>query len=137
MGAMTTWNDPEVAREILESYKSWAVVGCSNDPARPSHGVATFLKRRGYDIVCINPNYDSCIEGLPCYPDLRAVEETIEVVDIFRRPELVEPHIEEAIDIGAKAVWMQLGVINESAAHRAADAGLQVVMDRCPRIDLS
>lgn len=137
MTSMTTrWDDPKVAAEILKSYKSWAVVGCSSDPARPSHGVATFLQGRGYDVTCVNPNYDSCIEGMPCYPDLRSVEGTIEVVDIFRQSDQVEPHIEEAIDIGAKAVWMQLGVINEKAAQRAADAGLKVVMDRCPRIDL-
>jgi uncharacterized protein len=132
---MQTWDDPEVARKILSSYRSWAVVGCSDDPARPSYGVATFLQGRGYSLVCINPNHDSCIEGAPCYPDLVSVEETIEVVDIFRRSEFVEPHVEEAIAIGAKAVWMQLGVINERAAQRAADAGLEVVMDRCPRID--
>lgn len=134
---MTRWDDPEVAAEILASYRSWAVIGCSNDPGRPSFGVATFLQARGYDVVCVNPNHDSCIENAPCYPDLPSVEEKIEVVDIFRRPEAVGLHIEEAIDIGAKAVWMQLGVINEKAAERAAEAGLQVVMDRCPRIDLS
>jgi predicted CoA-binding protein len=98
--------------------------------------VATFLQARGYDVICVNPNHDSCIQEAPCYPDLRSVEEAVEVVDIFRRPELVEPHVEEAIEIGAKAVWMQLGVINETAAERAREAGLQVVMDRCPRIDL-
>ena len=133
---MTRWDDPQVAQDILSSYRSWAVVGCSNDPSRPSFGVATFLQRRGYDIVCINPNYDSCIADSPCYPDLLAVEEAVEVVDIFRRPESVLPHVEEAIEIGAKAVWMQLGVINEEAAEVARDAGLKVVMDRCPKIDL-
>jgi predicted CoA-binding protein len=133
---MDNWSDPNVAATILSSYKSWAVVGCSNDPQRPSYGVATFLRDRGYDVVCVNPNHDLCIEGVPCYPNLEAVSETVEVVDIFRRSEVVEPHIEEAIAIGAKAVWMQLGVINERAAQRAANAGLAVVMDRCPKIDL-
>ena len=132
---MDRWNDLEVAHKILSSYRSWAVVGCSDDPARPSFGVATFLQDQGYSVVCINPNHDSCIEGAPCYPDLASVKEPVEVVDIFRRSEFVEPHVEEAIAIGAKAVWMQLGVINERAARRAADAGLDVVMDRCPRID--
>jgi uncharacterized protein len=131
----TRWDDPEVAGQILSSYRSWAVVGCSDDPGRPSFGVATFLMNQGYSVVCVNPNHDSCIEGAPCYPDLQSIAETIEVVDIFRRSEFVEPHIEEAIAIGAKAVWMQLGVINERAAQAAADAGLAVVMDRCPRID--
>jgi len=133
---MDNWSDPQVAADILTNHKSWAVVGCSNDPNRASHDVATFLMGRGYDIVCVNPNYDACIEGAPCYPDLGSVSETIEVVDIFRRSDSVEPHIEEAIAIGAKAVWMQLGVINESAARRASEAGLKVVMDRCPKIDL-
>ena len=133
---MTRWDDPEVAAHILATYRSWAVVGCSDDPRRASFGVATFLQDRGYDVVCINPNHDSCIEGAPCYPDLRAVEEPIEVVDIFRRSEFVGPHVEEAIEIGAKAVWMQLGVIDVRAAEFAAEAGLEVVMDRCPKIDL-
>jgi predicted CoA-binding protein len=131
------WDDPEVAAEILETYKSWAVVGCSSDPGRPSHEVATFLHGRGYEVTCVNPNHDSCIEGLACYPDLRSIEGTIEVVDIFRRSDQVGPHVEEAIEIGAKAVWMQLGVIDETAAQVASDAGLKVVMDRCPRIDLA
>lgn len=133
---MGTWSDPAIAASILGSYKTWAVVGCSNDPGRPSFGVATFLQQRGYDLICVNPNHDSCIEGAPCYPDLLSVEGSVDVVDIFRRSDAVGPHVEQAIEIGAKAVWMQLGVINEAAARRAADAGLQVVMDRCPRIDL-
>jgi predicted CoA-binding protein len=136
MACMTRWDDPVVSADILRTYRSWAVVGCSDDPRRASYGVASFLQQRGYDIVCINPNHDSCIEGAPCYPDLLSVEEPVEVVDIFRRSELVEPHVEEAIRIGAKAIWMQLGVINERAAERAAEAGLKVVMDRCPKIDL-
>ena len=125
-----------MAQEVLSTYKSWAVVGCSNDPRRDSFDVATFLQRRGYEVICVNPNHDSCIAGAPCYPDLASIEEPVEVVDIFRRSEFVEPHIEEAIEIGAKAVWMQLGVINERAAERAGAAGLKVVMDRCPKIDL-
>jgi uncharacterized protein len=136
MGCMTRWDDPQVAADILSSYRSWAVVGCSNDPARPSFGVATFLQARGYDVICVNPNHDSCIAGAPCYPDLLSIEEPVEVVDIFRRSEFVTPHVEEAVKIGAKAVWMQLGVINEEAAELARDAGLKVVMDRCPKIDL-
>ena len=132
---MAGFSDAAVAQKILRDYKSWAVVGCSDDPRRPSFGVTRFLVDIGRDVVCVNPNHDSCLEGLPCYPDLRSVEDPVEVVDIFRRPEFVVPHVEEAIEIGAKAVWMQLGVVNEQAAHLAADAGLDVVMDRCPRID--
>ena len=132
---MAGWSDRRVAEKILRTYRTWAVVGCSDDRRRPSYGVASFLNDVGFEVVCVNPNHDSCIEGLPCYPDLTSVDEPIEVVDIFRRPELVLPHVEEAIAVGAKAVWMQLGVINEEAARLASDAGLDVVMDRCPRID--
>jgi predicted CoA-binding protein len=130
-----SFNDPSVAEKILRTYRSFAVVGCSADPRRPSHGVARFLKDHGYDVVCVNPNETMCVEGLPCYPDLASVREPIEVVDIFRRADRAGAHVDEAIDIGAKAVWMQLGVVDEAAARRASDAGLDVVMDRCPAID--
>ena len=132
---MQTFSDPSVAEKILRTYRTWAVVGCSDDPRRPSNGVARFLDDVGFRVICINPNHESCIEGIPCYPDLRSVPEAIEVVDIFRRSELVPPHVEEALEVGAKAIWMQLGVINEEAARRAQQAGLDVVMDRCPRIE--
>lgn len=131
---MNHFSDPEVARKILTTYKTFAVVGCSSDPARPSYGVALFLREQGYRVLCINPNVDECF-GDACYPDLKAVEEPIDVVDIFRRSDAVGPHVDEAIEVGAKAVWMQLGVINEPAAQQAVDAGLDVVMDRCPKID--
>jgi predicted CoA-binding protein len=132
---MDNWSDPAVIDKILSDYRTWAVVGCSDSPMRPSYGVATFLQDQGYDIVCVNPNHDACIEGAPCVPDLEAAPEGIEVVDIFRRSDAVLPHVEEAIAIGAKAVWMQIGVINEEAARQAAEAGLDVVMDRCPKIE--
>lgn len=132
---MTTYAGRDTIEKVLE-LGTWAVVGCSDDPSRPSYGVATFLQQRGYRVLCINPNHESCIEGAPCYPDLKSVEEPVDVVDIFRRPDAVGAHVEEAIDIGAKAVWMQLGVINEPAARRADEAGLDVVMDRCPKIEL-
>jgi predicted CoA-binding protein len=133
---VNAWNDFEAARHILTSYKTFAVVGCSSDPMRPSHGVSRFLMMRGYDIIPVNPNEKS-VHGKTAYADLRsaAEEAPIEVVDIFRRSDQVLPHVEEAIEIGAKAVWMQLGVINEEAAERADAAGLEVVMDRCPAID--
>lgn len=130
-----SFSDPSVAEKILRSYKTFAVVGCSADPRRPSHGVARFLRAQGYDVVCVNPNETMCIEGLPCYPDLASVPGPVDVVDIFRRADQAGVHVDEAIDIGAKAVWMQLRVIDEAAARRAADAGLDVVMDRCPAID--
>ena len=130
------WSDPHVAERILGSYRVWAVVGCSSDPSRASHGVSRYLLRQGYEVVPVNPNEER-VHGLAAYPDLRSVppEPAIEVVDIFRRPDLVMPHIEEAIEIGAKAIWLQLGVWNQEAAELAAHAGLLVVMNRCPAID--
>ena len=124
------------AGRVLEQFTTWAVVGCSPDRSRDSHGVAAFLQARGKRVIPVNPN--ACpgeILGEPCYPDLRAVEEPIEVVDIFRRSEEAGVHVDEAIEIGARAVWMQLGVIDEEAAARAREAGLLVVMDRCPKIE--
>jgi predicted CoA-binding protein len=132
------WSDPAVAEQILRSFRVWAVVGCSSRPWRASHGVSRYLLRQGYDVVPINPMEES-VHGKVAFPDLRSVPPDsvarIEVVDLFRRSDLVLPHVEEAIDIGAKAVWMQLDVWNEEAARLASDAGLLVVMDRCPAID--
>jgi predicted CoA-binding protein len=132
------WSDPMVAERILRSYRVWAVIGCSSNPARASHGVSRYLIRQGYEVVPINPN-EEAVHGLTAYPDLSSVASElrarIEVVDIFRRPELVMSHVEEAIEIGAKAVWMQLNVWNQEAAELAAHAGLLVVMNRCPAID--
>jgi hypothetical protein len=132
------WSDPKVAERILRSYRAWAIIGCSSDPTRPSHGVSRYLISQGYDIVPVNPNEER-VHGLSAYPDLRSipndVRASIEVVDLFRRSDAVLPHVEEAIEIGAKAVWMQLGVWNQEAAELAAHAGLLVVMNRCPAID--
>ena len=130
------WSDPLIAERILRSFRVWAVVGCSSDPSRASHGVSRYLLRQGYEVVPINPN-EAHVHGLAAYPDLGTVPPgpAIEVVDIFRRPDAVLPHVEEAIEIGAKAVWMQLGVWNQDAAELAAHAGLLVVMNRCPAID--
>ena len=130
------WSDPAVAERILRSFRVWAVVGCSSDPSRASHGVSRYLLRQGYAVVPVNPN-EGQVHGRPAYPDLRSVppDPAIEVVDIFRRPDLVMPHVEEAIEIRAKAIWMQLGVWNQEAAEVAAHAGLLVVMNRCPAID--
>lgn len=135
---MTEWSDPKVAEHILRSYRVWAVIGCSSRPWRASFGVSRYLLSQGYGVVPINPK-EEVVHGKPAYPDLRSVptdpRAPIEVVDIFRRSELVLPHVEEAIEIGAKAIWMQLEVRNEEAAELAAAAGLDVVMNRCPAID--
>ncbi|HYI46096.1 MAG TPA: CoA-binding protein [Actinomycetota bacterium] len=129
------WYSFETAEKILTSFKSFAVVGCSSDPSRPSFGVARYLKASGFQVIPVNPSSTEC-QGMPCYPDLRSIPGgDIEVVDLFRRSEFVGAHVDEAIEVGAKAIWMQLGVVDEEAAQRATDAGLLVVMDRCPAID--
>lgn len=132
------WSDPAVARRILRSFRTWAVVGCSSDPRRASYGVSRYLLAQGYGVVPVNPN-EELVHGKVAYPDLTSVpvdpRARIEVVDLFRRPDAVLPHVEEAIAIGARAVWMQLGVWNQEAAELAAHAGLLVVMNRCPAID--
>src|SRR5258708_4002481 len=116
--------------EILKSSHTIAVVGLSPSPMRPSNGVAEYLKRVGYRVIPVNPN-ESEVLGEKCYARLEDVPEQIDLVDIFRRPEYVPEIVESAIRVGAKAVWMQEGVIHEPAAERARQAGLQVVMDRC------
>jgi predicted CoA-binding protein len=130
------WSDPEVAERILRSYRVWAVVGCSSRPWRASFGVSRYLLRQGYDVVPVHPR-EVEVHGRKAYRDLASVpgDPPVEVVDLFRRSELVLPHVIEAIEIGAKAIWMQLEVWNEDAARLADEAGLLVVMDRCPAID--
>ncbi len=115
---------------ILREARTIAVVGLSPKPYRPSFGVAEYLQQRGYRIIPVNPTVDQVL-GEKSYPDLKSVPEKIDVVDIFRRPEDVPPVVEEAIQVGARAIWMQEGIINEAAAARARQAGLDVVMDRC------
>jgi predicted CoA-binding protein len=121
-------------KEILNSYSTVAIVGLSNKSYRPSFGVGSFLKRMGYKIYPVNPKIDKVL-GEKSYPSLLELPEQIEVVDIFRRPQFVDEIVDQAIQIKAKAVWMQMGVINEKAAQKALDAGLKVVMDRCIKIE--
>jgi len=129
-------SDPqaEAIRRILSTYRTFAVVGCSPDPSRDSHRVARFLKDRGYRIIPVHPA-GGVILGETCYPDLRSIPEPVEVVDLFRRSDQVAPHVQEAIAINARAIWMQLGVVDDAAAARARAAGLEVVIDRCPAIE--
>jgi uncharacterized protein len=122
-------------RAILTGTRTWAVVGCSPDPGRDSHRIASMLKRRGYTVIPVNPIATEIL-GERCYPTLAAAPAGIEVVDVFRRPDVAGAHVDEAIAIGALAVWMQLGVVDEAAAARGRAAGLRVVMDRCPAIEL-
>jgi predicted CoA-binding protein len=123
-------DEDAVAAHILRTFRRIAVVGLSDNPARPSYEVAQYLRAAGYHIVPVNPLIAGW-EDLPAYPDLRAAPGPIEVVDVFRRAELVEPVVADAIAIGARAVWMQDGVVNLAAAAAARAAGLLVVMDRC------
>ena len=119
---------------ILEKYRRIAMVGLSSNPFRPSHFAAIYLLSEGYEVIPINPREREVL-GRTSYPNLAAVPGPIEVVDIFREPAAVPAIVEEAIAVGAKVVWMQLGVIHEEAARRAREAGLEVVMDRCMKIE--
>jgi predicted CoA-binding protein len=120
--------------QILEEYINIAVVGLSNAKMKPSFQVAQYLQRVGYKIYPINPKYSEIL-GEKCYPSLHAVKDAIEIVDIFRKSEFVTPIVREAIDIGAKVIWMQLGIVNREASKLALKAGLQVIMDRCIKIE--
>ena len=124
-----------VVEKVLRESRTWAVVGLSPSPWRDSHRIAEILRRNDYRVIGVNPNCPA-FGGEPCYPTLADVPEPVDVVDVFRRSELAGAHVDEAIAIGAKAVWLQLGVIDEAAAERARAAGLDVVMDRCPAIEL-
>jgi uncharacterized protein len=119
---------------ILEQYRRIAMVGLSANPFRPSHFAAIYLIAEGYDVIPVNPR-EKEILGRACYASLREIPGPVEVVDIFREPSAVPPIVEEAIAIGAHVIWLQLGVIHEEAAERARQAGLEVVMDRCMKIE--
>lgn len=121
-------------RGILDRYKRVAMVGLSSNQYRPSHFAAIYLIAEGYDVIPVNPR-EKQILGRPCYATLHDIPDPVEVVDIFREASAVPALVEEAIAIGAKVIWMQLGVINEAAAVRAREAGLEVVMDRCMKIE--
>lgn len=120
--------DADTIRSVL-AMRTWAVVGCSPDPRRASHEVAEFLERKGHKVIPVHPD-----RGYASLLDIPAGE-GVEVVDVFRRSDQAGAHVDEAIEIGAKAVWTQLGVIDEAACRRASEAGLLVVMDRCPKIE--
>ncbi len=118
------------AARILRTFRRIAVVGISPRPERDSHRVAAYLRDVGYEIVPVNPTIGEVL-GLRCWPTLSAAPGPIEVVDVFRRSALVPPVVDEAIAVGARAIWMQDGVVHEDAAAKARAAGLLVVMDRC------
>src|ERR1039458_92700 len=116
--------------ELLAHAKTIAVVGLSDDPLRPSHGVAAYMQGQGYRIIPVNPQIESCL-GEKAYASLLEVPEQIDIVNIFRRPDFVEEVVDQAIQLKVPAIWMQEEVIHEKAAEKARSAGLFVVMDRC------
>lgn len=123
-------NSSETIRRILDECRTIAVVGLSSDPSRASNSVSGYMRRQGYRVIPVNPN-ETSVFGEKSYPDLSAVPEKIDLVDVFRRSDEAGKAVDQAIAVGAKAVWMQEGVIDSEAAQRAVDAGLMVVMDRC------
>lgn len=126
-------DDAEI-RSILASSKTIAVVGASPKPWRDSGSIALFLAGKKYTVYPVNPKYKDVL-GMKCYADLKSIPVKVDIVDIFRNANEVEPVVDEAILTGVKYVWMQLGVINGRAAARAESAGLKVIMDRCIAID--
>ena len=124
----------QMLKGILLSTKTIASVGLSSNPEKVSYGVGAYLLEQGYRVIPVNPTMD-VILGQETYPDLESIPEKIDVVQVFRRPEDVPPVVDAAIKAGAKVVWMQLGITNKEAAQTAREAGLQVVMDRCMRVE--
>jgi len=127
----------DTIRILLQETQTWAVVGLSPDPRRDSHRIATLLQHKGKRVIPVNPHCTEVL-GERAHRSLGELPAgtTVDVVDIFRRSDQAGAHVDEAIAIGARGVWMQLGVVDEAAAQRARDAGLLVVMDRCPAIEL-
>lgn len=133
---MPLTSDEDIAR-LLRDARTIAVVGASDRPSRPSWGVMKFLQERGYRILPVNPQITGeHVLGEFVWRELAQIGIPIDIVDIFRRPEMALEAVEQAIFVGARAVWMQIGVINDEAARRAEAAGLEVVMDRCPKIEI-
>ena len=128
--------DIDALRRILRENHVIAMVGLSADWYRPSYFAAKYLQEHGYRVIPVNPRYaGKTVLGEPCFANLREIPERVEVVDVFRRSEDVPPVAEEAIAVGAKVLWQQIGVKNQAAAAKARDAGLDVVMDRCMKIE--
>lgn len=133
---MTDWQDPESVRMMLDDCPTWAVVGLSGNPARTVYRIAALLQERGKRIVPVHPDAPTVL-GEQGYPDLASIPFPVDVVDVFRRSEAAGPFADQAVGIGARAVWFQLGVIDESAFERTTSAGVPMVMDTCPAIEWS
>ena len=127
---MASVPQPDPVTELLRRARTIAVVGLSNDPLRPSHGVSAYMQSQGYRIIPVIPHIESCL-GEKAHASLLDVPEKIDIVNIFRRPEFVEEIVDKAIQLKVSAVWMQEGVIHEKAAEKARRAGMLVIMDRC------
>ena len=123
-------------RRILVDFKRVAMVGLSDDWSRPSNFAAKYLLDHGFEVIPVNPKYDAIL-GQKCYADLRDIPTPVDIVDLFQRVERVPPFGDQAIEIGARVVWMQLGIVHEESAQKARDAGLEVVMDRCMKIEFA
>ena len=128
-------NPPDsIIREILSNHRTIAVVGCSPKDYRDSNHIASLLMRKGHQVIPVNPGHREIL-GVPCFRDLKSIPFPVEMVDVFRRSEFVPDIADQAIAVGAKILWTQLGVYHEDAAQKAIAAGLIVVMDRCPAIE--
>lgn len=123
-----------VLRDLLSTARVIAVVGHSDRPSRTSYQIAAFLRQAGYTVYAVNPEVQT-IDGQPCYPALADVPEAVDIVNVFRRPQFLPGVVDEAIAVGAKAVWAQLGVVHADAARRAEAAGLPLVMDACIKVE--
>lgn len=134
------WNNPtdDELTELLKRSRTIAVVGLSAKPEKDSHMIARYLKEKGYTVIPVNPGYKSVLDET-CYPDLSSIpaDRKLDIVNIFRPSAEVGPHVDAAIKRGAKAIWMQMGIADEEAGRRAAEAGITVVMDRCIRVELN
>ena len=126
--------DDETLRQALLGARNIAVVGLSDNPSRPSYGVARYLQSQGYRIIPVNPNITEVL-GEQAYPDLISIPDVVDMVDIFRRSDQVALHVDEAITKGVLTIWMQIGVVDQESARRAREAGITVIMDRCALVE--
>jgi len=130
--------NPDDIATLLQNAQTIAMVGASDRPDRPSFGVMSFLQSQGYRVIPVNPTITGeHVHGEYVWRELSQIGEPIDIVDIFRRSDQVSPIVDQAIEVGARAIWMQIGVIDEAAAARAEAAGLKVVMDKCPKIEFA
>ena len=130
-------NDDVIIRKVLVESKTIALVGASPKPERPSNYVMKYLLEKGYNVIPVNPGLEGKeLLGQQVYGSLSAIPDQVDMVDIFRNSDAVPPIVDDAIKIGAKSVWMQMGVINEKAAELAKDAGMDVVMNACPKVEI-